>query len=236
MPRLRTEVPMKLVRCLSLPVLVGSLALGAWACGDSTPAAKTVTTTTTKSAPPADPPPATDPPEPKPAGMGSTTPDTLPPVNPIALSDEQIAAITGAANRGEVEQSKLAQSKTKDPKVKKFAAMMITHHGEANQKQIELLKKQHLTPEESPTSTQLTSESSRLLESLKSMTGAEFDRAYVDAQVKEHTALLDAMDTKLLPAVKNADLKADITAMRAKLEGHLKEAQSLQKSLPAATK
>ena len=216
---------MKFFRFLSLPVLAVIVA----ACGG--PEAKTVTTTTSQTpAPEPAPVAATKPAEP---GMGGTAnPDLLPPINPTALSDEQIAAITGAANRGEIDQAKLATEKSKNPKIKKFAAMMAAHHGEANTKSIDMLRKAHITPEESPASTQMTTESSKLVESLKPMNGPEFDRAYIDAQVKEHTAILDAFDTKMLPVVKNADLKSDLTAMRAKIDGHLKEAQAIQKSLP----
>jgi putative membrane protein len=215
---------MKFVRFLSLPVLAVIVA----ACGG--PEAKTVTTTTSQTpAPEPAPVAATKPAEP---GMGGTNPDLLPPITPTALSDEQIAAISGAANRGEVDQAKLATEKSKNPKIKKFAAMMAAHHGEANTKSIDMLRKAHITPEESTVSTQMTTESSKLVESLKPMNGPEFDRAYIDAQVKEHTAILDAFDTKMLPVVKNADLKSDLTAMRAKIDGHLKEAQAIQKSLP----
>lgn len=215
---------MKFVRFLSLPVLAVIVA----ACGG--PEAKTVTTTTSQTpAPEPAPVAATKPAEP---GMGGTNPDLLPPINPTALSDEQIAAISGAANRGEIDQAKLATEKSKNPKIKKFAAMMTAHHGEANTKSIDMLRKAHITPEESTVSTQMTTESSKLVESLKPMNGPEFDRAYIDAQVKEHAAILDAFDTKMLPVVKNADLKSDLTAMRAKIDGHLKEAQAIQKSLP----
>ncbi|MEO6572989.1 MAG: DUF4142 domain-containing protein [Polyangiaceae bacterium] len=216
---------MKLVRFLSLPVLAGSLVLVG--CGGPDP--KTVTTTTTLTPPDPAPVAATKPAEP---GIGGSNPDLLPPVAPIALTDEQIAAINSAANRGEVDQAKQATEKSKNPKIKKFAAMMTTHHGDANTKATDMLRKAHITPEESPTSTSMTTESAKLVESLKPMNGPEFDRAYIDAQVKEHTAILDVLDTKMLPVVKNADLKNELTSMRAKIDGHLKEAQAIQKSLP----
>jgi putative membrane protein len=226
---------MKLLRTMSISVVSSSLAF-VLGCG-SEPAPKTVTTTTSNAAPAPEPAPA---PAAPPAdtnalkGMGGEAPPGLPPVTPSAFSDEQIAAVSGAANRGEVEQAKLAVGKAKDAKVKKFATMLASHHGDANTAEVALLKKQHLTAEESTTSTQLTLESTRLVESLRPMTGTDFDKAYMDAQVKEHTAILDTMDTKLLPAVKNAELKAGLTAMRAKVETHLKDAQAIQTSLNAA--
>ena len=66
-----------------------------------------------------------------------------------ALSDEQIAAITDAANTAEIEQAKLAESKSKDAGVKRFAAMMIAHHGAAKQKQAKL-KIKHTREARSP--------------------------------------------------------------------------------------
>ncbi len=224
-------LPMKLSHPICVLVGTGSLVF-AIGCGGE-PAPKTVTTTTTNPAPAPAPTPAPAETAPN-AGMGGEAPPGIPPMTTMPLTDAQIAAISGAANRGEVEQSKLATGKAKDAKVKKFAAMMGAHHGDADKAETALLKKQNLAPEESPTSTQLTLESSRLVESLRALTGTEFDKAYIDAQVKEHTAILEAMDTKLLPAVQNADLKTGLTMMRAKVESHLKEAQAIQTSLNAA--
>ena len=222
---------MKLSHPICILVGAGSLVF-AIGCGGE-PAPKTVTTTTTNPAPAPAPTPAPAETAPN-AGMGGEAPPGIPPMTAVPLTDAQIAAISAAANRGEVEQGKLATGKAKDAKVKKFAAMMTLHHGDADKGETALLKKQNLTPEESTTSTQLTLESSRLVESLRALAGTEFDKAYIDAQVKEHTAILETMDTKLLPAVQNADLKTGLTAMRAKVDAHLKEAQAIQTSLNAA--
>ncbi|MEO6576979.1 MAG: DUF4142 domain-containing protein, partial [Polyangiaceae bacterium] len=60
-------------------------------------------------------------------GQGSTT-----------LNDNEIAAIVAAANTGEVEQAKLAQTRAKDARVKKFAAHMVSEHTEAGQKETQV--------------------------------------------------------------------------------------------------
>ena len=88
-----------------------------------------------------------------------------------ALSDEQIAAITEAANTAEIEQAKLARTKSKDAAVKRFAAMMIAHHGEAKQKQAKL----KLKPEDSGTSTALQADAASTLNTLKTEQGKDFD-------------------------------------------------------------
>lgn len=147
------------------------------------------------------------------------------------LSDEQILNVVHVANLGEIDQAKIAQQKAKNAKVKAFAAMMIKDHTDSDAKGNELAKKSKLTLTESPVSTTLKADSDKAVEQLKTATGADLDRAYMDAQVKAHQTVLDTIDTKLLPNAKSADLKAMLQATRPKIEAHLKEAQDIQKTL-----
>jgi putative membrane protein len=140
------------------------------------------------------------------------------------LSDEQIAAITDAANTAEIEQAKLAESKSKDAGVKRFAAMMIAHHGAAKAKQAKL----KLKPAESAVSTSLQADAASTLDTLKTDKGKDFDKAYIAAQVDGHQKVLDTINDKLLPSVKNADLKAYLEEIKPRVEQHLKEAKQLQ--------
>jgi putative membrane protein len=147
------------------------------------------------------------------------------------LTDEQIAAIASTADKGEIEQAKLAQTTSKDAGVKKFAGMMVAHHGDNQKKMTALLQKQKITPQDNPISTQLAGDSAKLVETLKGQKGKDFDRAYIDAQVKEHSQVLDMLDNKLIPSAKNAEFKAALQAFRPKVEEHLKAAQELQSGL-----
>jgi putative membrane protein len=148
-----------------------------------------------------------------------------------ALSDEQIAAVTDAANEAEVEQAKIAQKNAKNPRVKKFAAMMIKDHTQAKQKQKKLLGKIDITPADSSMSTQLESDSQQKLEDLKAVKGADFDRAYMDAQVDAHQKVLDAFDNQLIPEADNAEFKALLSEIRPKIAAHLAEAKDIQQAL-----
>ena len=144
-----------------------------------------------------------------------------------SLSDEQIAAITEAANTTEIAQAKLAQTKSKDASIKQFAAMMISHHGEAKQKQAKL----KLKPAESGVSTAMQVDADSTLNALKADTGKDFDQAYITAQVDGHQKVLDTINDKLLPNVKSADLKAYLEEIKPRVEEHLKQAKALQASL-----
>jgi len=148
-------------------------------------------------------------------------------VKPEALTDAQIAAITEAANTAEIDQAKVAQLKSKDASVKSFAAMMIVHHGEAKQKQAKL----KLKPEESGVSTALGADAAATLDALKTNSGKDFDQTYIRAQIAEHQKVLDTINDKLLPNVKDAQLKAYLEEIKPKVEEHLKQAKRLQESL-----
>jgi putative membrane protein len=165
---------------------------------------------------------------PQSAGVASSNETPKPPEpKPEALSDAQIAAITEAANSAEIAQAKVAQAKSKDPAVKKFAAMMITHHGEAKQKQAKL----KLKTEESGVSTALQADAGATLNALNTDTSKDFDKTYVAAQVTGHQKVLDTINDKLLPNVKDAALKAYLEEIKPTVEQHLKQAKQLQESL-----
>src|SRR5687768_3254101 len=73
-----------------------------------------------------------------------------------AVTDPQIAAIVVAANTVDIEFGKLAQSKTKNEKVKQFADTMVMDHTAVNKSAVALVTKLGVTPEESETSRGLT--------------------------------------------------------------------------------
>jgi putative membrane protein len=151
---------------------------------------------------------------------------TAQPAPAAALTDEQIAAITDAANTAEIAQAKLAEGKSKNAEVKRFAMMMIKHHGEAKAKQAKL----KLQPADSSDSTALKADAASTLDTLKKDTGKEFDKAYIDAQVDGHQKVLDTINQKLLPSVKSPDLKAYLDEIKPRVEAHLKQAKEMQQS------
>lgn len=162
------------------------------------------------------------------AAAAEPVPAPEPPPAKEALSEAQIAKITELVNTAEVEQGKLAQGKAKAPAVKKFADMMIKHHGDAKQEQAKLFKKLSLTPADSATAAALQADGEKTLKSLKDADAAGFDAAYAKSQVEGHQKVLDALDAQLLPAAKTPELAEGLRKMRATVEAHLTEAKSLQ--------
>ncbi len=178
-------------------------------------------------------------PAPPPATTGTsdapTTAVTTPPVEtkpaPPSLTDDQILAVIHTANAGEVDQAKLAQSKATVSSVKKFAQMMAKDHTEADAKTTTLAKKQNNASTTSDLKTSIEADAKELTTKMNKEKGKAFDRAYIDAQVKEHQAVLDAIKDKLLPNAQSSEVKALLEAVREKVAHHLDEAKKIQETL-----
>lgn len=164
------------------------------------------------------------------ASADKQTPPPAPAASPDkeTLTEAQVALFADLANSSEVEQGKVAQSKAKSPAVKKFADMMVKHHSESQQEQTKLFKKLNLTPADSATASALKSDGEKTLSTLKEAGAADFDRTYVATQVDAHQKVLDAIDNKLLPAARSAELEAGLRKMRTTVEAHLSQAKTLQ--------
>jgi putative membrane protein len=148
-----------------------------------------------------------------------------------ALTDEQILYVLHAANIGEMDQARMATKQAKNGRVKRFANMMLKDHGEADAKGNDVAKKVRASLSPSDVSNRLENDAKQLSSVMTGKKGADFDRSYIDAQVKEHRAVLESIDRVLLPAVHAADVKELVQTVRAKVEGHLKEAEEIQKGL-----
>jgi len=149
------------------------------------------------------------------------------------LTDDQILQAVHIANTGGVDQGKVAQTRAKSQRVKRFASAMVRDHLDADTKGYEITKNLKLTPADSPLGTRLHDDDERSLAQLQAQNGANFDRAYIDAQVIAQKDALEALDTELLPSAKNSEVRAHLQTVRGKIELHLREAQSIQSSLSA---
>ena len=148
-----------------------------------------------------------------------------------AVTDPQIAAIVVAANTVDIEAGKLAQSKTKNRKVREFADSMVRDHTAVNNAAVALVTKLGVTPEENDTSRALTASGEKTRARLSGLSGKAFDREYVDNEVAYHKLVLDALDNTLIPGAQNEELKATLVSVRPSFVAHLQHAEHLQASL-----
>ena len=145
-----------------------------------------------------------------------------------AVNDAQIAAIVVTANQVDIDAGKLAESMGSSSEVKKFGKDMVKDHTGVNKSAVELVTKLKVTPEDNPTAMSLKKGGMDNVDSLKTMTGKAFDKAYIDHEVAYHEQVIEAMDKVLIPGAKNEELKALLVKVRPAFVGHLAHAKHLQ--------
>lgn len=146
-------------------------------------------------------------------------------------TDAQIADIVVTANQVDIDAGKLAQSRAQSQEVRDFGQRMVTDHSGVNKSAVELVTKLHVTPEPNATSKALQKGGDANLAALEKLSGAAFDKAYVDHEVTYHQAVLDAVDQTLIPNAHDAQLKALLVKVRPAFVAHLEHAKHLQASL-----
>jgi putative membrane protein len=102
----------------------------------------------------------------------------------------------------DIDAGKLAESKSTNADVKAFGQRMVTDHSGVNKSATELVTKLKVTPQDNPTSQALKKGGEENLAKLKGLSGAAFDKAYVDHEVAYHEQVLDAVDKTLIPSAK----------------------------------
>ena len=153
---------------------------------------------------------------------------------PAKPTDPQIAHIAYTAGVLDVEAGKQALEKSQNKDVRAFAQRMIGDHTAVNDQALALVKKLNVTPEDNPTSQNLTKQAEATREELAGLTGAAFDKAYVDNEVAYHKTVNAALSTTLIPDAQNSELKSLLQSGLKLFEAHLKHAEQLAQQLQSA--
>jgi putative membrane protein len=148
-----------------------------------------------------------------------------------APTDPQIVGIVIGANQIDIDQAKLALSKTHNPQVRDFAQQMITDHTAVLKSVHDLGVKLHVTPADSDTGTALKKQADDTAAHLKTLSGADFDKAYINNEVAYHKAVIQEVSTVLIPDAHNAELKSALQGAAPLFQGHLEHAEHLQASM-----
>ena len=147
------------------------------------------------------------------------------------VTDAQIASIVVTANQVDIDAGNLAAAQSGNAEVKAFGQLMVKDHTGVNKSATDLVTRLKVTPQDNPTSESLKAGGVTNVAHLKTLKGADFDRAYVDHEVAYHEAVIDALDKTLIPNAKNEELKALMVKVRPAFVAHLEHARQLQAKL-----
>lgn len=146
-------------------------------------------------------------------------------------TDPQIAHIAYTAGVIDVENARLAISKSGNKAVVSFAEDMVRDHEAVNTQALDLVKKLKVTPEDNVTSKALARAADDERAKLAKLDGASFDKAYVDNEVAYHKQVNGALETLLIPSTSNAELKALLETGLKIFQGHQQHAEHVAATL-----
>jgi putative membrane protein len=145
--------------------------------------------------------------------------------------DPEVAMVIHVANLAEVREGNLARDRAASQAVKEFAAMMASDHAQAASRIENDLARREIPSTDSDLSRQLDAESGKAVDALRTHTGADFDRAYIERAVTFHRYLIDLIDKTLKPAAKKKEVHKALDETRALAVKHLARAEEVRKSL-----
>lgn len=145
------------------------------------------------------------------------------------LTDAEIASAAVVANQSDIAFAAIAQQKSKNAEVLKFAETMARDHKAVIDQAVALVTKLKVTPKDNAVSRKLKADATKTQKMLRAKSARTFDKAYVDNEVGYHKAVIAAVETVLIPQSSNAELKALLQNVVPALKSHLEHAQMVQK-------
>ena len=142
-------------------------------------------------------------------------------------TDPQIADIAYTAGQIDIEQAIDALKRTHTKAVRSFAEEMVRDHLAVNNKVLTLCDKLKVTPEANDTSKTMYREAALKRSELSGLSGAAFDKAYAENEVAYHEAVNGALESTLIPAAQNGELKSLLQTGLKLFKEHQKHAEHL---------
>ena len=139
----------------------------------------------------------------------------------LSPDDKEFISKAGMGGLAEVQMGNLALSKASSAGVKAFGQRMVTDHSKANEELAQLA-----TAKGVALPTQLDDEHGSALDHLNSLSGAEFDKAYMKHMVEDHEKDVAEFD-KASTTAGDSDLKAWAGKTLPTLKEHLALAKTV---------
>ena len=146
-----------------------------------------------------------------------------------ALDDAAIVGIFDIANTWDIETGSLAATKATRKEVKDFGAMLARDHKVVQDSGRALATKLKVTPTPVPADFPLKVAHETGMKKLQGLSGAAFDKAFLEHEVAYHKAVIEAVNKTLLPALKSQEVKALVLKVAPAFAAHQLAAEQLLK-------
>jgi putative membrane protein len=169
---------------------------------------------------------------------GLSTRDTM----PSAMGDTAVAGNAEAtpagvlsqmnvSNTTEIELSRLASTKASSPAVKQIARTLVAHHTKNREEVRALAQKVNVTLTPAQGGSVSSADSVALPQDLQNLSGADFDKAWLQHQIEAHNSNIQRLQNQTLPAVQDPQIKAYLQKTLTAMQGHLASLERAEQQL-----
>jgi putative membrane protein len=143
------------------------------------------------------------------------------------LDDAHIVAIFDNANTWDIETGGLGAKKGTTKEVRDFGAQLVRDHTGVRQQGRDLAKKLGVKVPALPKDFQMKKDHDAAMKNLEGLSGKAFDKAFLQHEVDYHKAVIVAVNTTLMPALQNQEVKDLVTKVAPAFKAHQDMAQNL---------
>lgn len=145
------------------------------------------------------------------------------------IDDTTFAKKAAQDGLAEVQLGKIAQKRASDPAVKSYAEQLVASHSNANNKLLSIAKAEGIKLPNA-----LSKEDQKLKTELNKLSGAQFDKRFMEAQIDHHQKAVDLF-TQESASGKSPQLKQFATDTLPHLQSHLDQANKISADLSGGT-
>lgn len=141
------------------------------------------------------------------------------------IGDAEILGTIGTFDANGAEAAKLASTKAQSQEVRDYAKAILIDHQHSQESGLRLAKQLRIAPV-LPGDSSITRDHKAEMDQLNLISATEFDKAFVQYMVADHKMMVNRIDTSLLPAASNAQLKTFMRNLRPSFMMHETQGQA----------
>jgi len=148
----------------------------------------------------------------------------------LTMSDTNVVSVLDSIDEGEIDAAQVAQKQASDPEVQAFAGRLLNEHRQLAEANGRLATKLSLEPDPPSLASHLKQAHEKAMRDLRAMSGAAFDRAYVQYEIQQHVQAFNFLEAAA-ESESNLTLKQELVRTGPDLLSHISAARALERHL-----
>lgn len=147
------------------------------------------------------------------------------------FADDQILGLLTMFNKGEIDIASLAQDRSRNPSVLRFATLLQKDHSSAREAEARLSERLVMRPASTDKMREMQADAQKETDKLRGLSGHDFDVEFVSNQVDRQRDCLAMIDVEFVPSARLPEIRAHLTTFRQDVDHHLRDGEELKRTI-----